>query len=140
MPDTPEPNTSMWRAAANRSPTRLRSDSEIVSEVDLRAVIMRSARSRNRRCSSRKSAVRAPMMAANQTPSVLRRLARGTRLGAPQPPLLLILDEPTNHLDIESLEAVEAGLRGFDGALLVVSHDAAFLDAIGVERRVELGG
>ena len=51
---------------------------------------------------------------------------------------LLILDEPTNHLDIESLEAVEAGLRGFDGALLVVSHDAAFLDAIGVERRLTL--
>ncbi|MGH6652707.1 MAG: ABC-F family ATP-binding cassette domain-containing protein [Sphingopyxis sp.] len=60
-------------------------------------------------------------------------------LGAPQPPLLLILDEPTNHLDIDSLEAVEAGLRGYDGALLVVSHDAAFLDAIGVARRVELG-
>ena len=59
-------------------------------------------------------------------------------LGAPQPPLLLILDEPTNHLDIESLEAVEAGLRGFDGALLVVSHDAAFLDAIGVERWLTL--
>ena len=61
-------------------------------------------------------------------------------LGAPKPPLLLILDEPTNHLDIDSLEAVEAGLRGYDGALLVVSHDAAFLDAIGVERRVALGG
>lgn len=59
-------------------------------------------------------------------------------LGAPRPPLLLILDEPTNHLDIDSLEAVEAGLRGYDGALLVVSHDAAFLDAIGVNRRVEL--
>lgn len=59
-------------------------------------------------------------------------------LGAPQPPLLLILDEPTNHLDIDSLEAVEAGLRGYDGALLVVSHDAAFLGAIGVERRVDL--
>lgn len=61
-------------------------------------------------------------------------------LGAPKPPLLLILDEPTNHLDIDSLEAVEAGLRGYDGALLVVSHDPAFLDAIGVERRVALGG
>ena len=61
-------------------------------------------------------------------------------LGAPKPPLLLILDEPTNYLDIDSLEAVEAGLRGYDGALLVVSHDPAFLDAIGVERRVALGG
>ncbi|WP_260580885.1 ABC-F family ATP-binding cassette domain-containing protein [Sphingopyxis sp. PET50] len=59
-------------------------------------------------------------------------------LGAPKPPLLLILDEPTNHLDIDSLEAVEAGLRGYDGALVVVSHDMAFLDAIGVGRWIEL--
>jgi ATPase subunit of ABC transporter with duplicated ATPase domains len=61
-------------------------------------------------------------------------------LGAPRPPLLLILDEPTNHLDIDSLEAVEAGLRGYDGALLVVSHDAPFLEAIDVVRRIALGG
>lgn len=55
---------------------------------------------------------------------------------APQP--LLILDEPTNHLDIDAIEAVEAGLRAYDGALLVVSHDAAFLEAIGITRRIEL--
>ena len=60
-------------------------------------------------------------------------------LGAPRPPQLLILDEPGNHLDIESLTAVETGLAAYDGALLVVSHDSAFLDAIGVERALELG-
>ena len=60
-------------------------------------------------------------------------------LGGPTPPSLLILDEPTNHLDIESIEAVEAGLRLYDGALLVVSHDEAFLQAIGVTRRLDLG-
>ena len=54
------------------------------------------------------------------------------------PPPLLILDEPTNHLDIGSIEAVEAGLRAYDGALLVVSHDEAFLEAIGINRRVAL--
>jgi ATPase subunit of ABC transporter with duplicated ATPase domains len=59
-------------------------------------------------------------------------------LGGPTPPSLLILDEPTNHLDIESIEAVEAGLRAYDGALLVVSHDEAFLQAIGVTRRLDL--
>jgi ATPase subunit of ABC transporter with duplicated ATPase domains len=59
-------------------------------------------------------------------------------LGAPQPPQLLILDEPGNHLDIESLTAVETGLAAYDGALLVVSHDTAFLEAIGIERTVEL--
>jgi len=57
-------------------------------------------------------------------------------LGGPAPPPLLILDEPTNHLDIEAIEAVEAGLRSYDGALLVVSHDEAFLQAIGIERRI----
>ena len=61
-------------------------------------------------------------------------------LGGKSLPPLLILDEPTNHLDIDSIEAVEAGLRAYDGALLVVSHDQAFLDAIGITRRVELGG
>lgn len=56
-----------------------------------------------------------------------------------EPPQLLILDEPTNHLDLDSIGAVEAALRGYDGALLVVSHDRDFLDAIGIEREVVLG-
>lgn len=56
-----------------------------------------------------------------------------------KPPQLLILDEPTNHLDLASIEAVEAALGGYDGALLVVSHDADFLDAVGVEHRIQLG-
>ncbi|OEC98601.1 MULTISPECIES: ABC-F family ATP-binding cassette domain-containing protein [unclassified Rhizobium] len=59
-------------------------------------------------------------------------------LGGTVPPSLLILDEPTNHLDIDSIAAVEAGLRAYDGALLVVSHDEVFLDNIGIERRLEL--
>jgi ATPase subunit of ABC transporter with duplicated ATPase domains len=59
-------------------------------------------------------------------------------LGGAAPPQLLILDEPTNHLDIASLEAVEAGLLAYDGALLVVSHDAAFLERSGITRRIEV--
>jgi len=59
-------------------------------------------------------------------------------LGGGRPPHLLILDEPTNHLDIESTEIVEAGLRAYDGALLVVSHDQRFLDEIAISRRLEL--
>lgn len=54
------------------------------------------------------------------------------------PPPLLILDEPTNHLDVDSIEAVEAGLRAYDGALVVVSHDETFLAAVGITRRLEL--
>jgi hypothetical protein len=49
-----------------------------------------------------------------------------------------ILDEPTNPLDLRSLEAVEAVLKAYDGALLVVSHDEMFLESIGVSRRAEL--
>jgi ATPase subunit of ABC transporter with duplicated ATPase domains len=59
-------------------------------------------------------------------------------LGGGRPPALLILDEPTNHLDIDSTETIEGGLRAYDGALLVVSHDRRFLDAIAIERRLEL--
>ncbi|QDU27741.1 putative ABC transporter ATP-binding protein YheS [Anatilimnocola aggregata] len=59
-------------------------------------------------------------------------------LGGPMPPPLLVLDEPTNHLDIDSIESVEAGLRDYDGALLVASHDETFLNAIGITRRVDL--
>lgn len=59
-------------------------------------------------------------------------------LGGGAPPPLLILDEPTNHLDIDAMAAVEAGLRAYDGALLVVSHDEAFLEAIGITRRLRL--
>lgn len=66
------------------------------------------------------------------------RAALACVLCATTPPQLLILDEPTNHLDLDSVRAVEAALAGYDGALLVVSHDEDFLEAIGVERRIAL--
>src|SRR5690606_1360698 len=59
-------------------------------------------------------------------------------LGGGRPPSLLVLDEPDNPLALVPLQAREAALLGYDGALLVVSHDLDFLQAIGLERYVEL--
>lgn len=53
-------------------------------------------------------------------------------------PKLLMLDEPTNHLDWDSVEALADGLRAYDGALLVASHDEAFLRTIGMTRNISL--
>ena len=55
------------------------------------------------------------------------------------PPQMLVLDEPTNHLDIAALEMLEAALANYDGALLLVSHDRRFLDAVGITRAITLG-
>ncbi len=55
-----------------------------------------------------------------------------------QEPTLLLLDEPTNHLDLDTIGWLEQYLSGFRGALLIVSHDRAFLDNVCTET-MELG-
>ncbi|HEY3318172.1 MAG TPA: ABC-F family ATP-binding cassette domain-containing protein [Coriobacteriia bacterium] len=45
-------------------------------------------------------------------------------------PDVLLLDEPTNHLDLESVRWLEGFLKGYEGAVLLVSHDRAFMDGI----------
>jgi ATPase subunit of ABC transporter with duplicated ATPase domains len=51
---------------------------------------------------------------------------------------VLVLDEPTNHLDLEAIEQLEAALDGFDGTVLLVTHDRAFLEAVHVTRTADL--
>ncbi len=52
-------------------------------------------------------------------------------------PDLLLLDEPTNHLDIESIQWIEELLSDYQGALVLISHDRAFLDSV-TNRTIEI--
>ena len=52
-------------------------------------------------------------------------------------PDIFLLDEPTNHLDIESIQWLEDFLKNYKGAIILVSHDKAFLDAV-CERTIEI--
>lgn len=54
-----------------------------------------------------------------------------------QMPDAVLLDEPTNHLDIESIQWLENFLAGYPGAVVMVSHDRAFLDAV-TNRTIEI--
>ncbi len=50
----------------------------------------------------------------------------------------VVLDEPTNHLDLPAIEQLEQALAGFDGTLIIVSHDRRLLDSLTITRRIEL--
>ena len=53
-------------------------------------------------------------------------------------PRLLMLDEPTNNLDLSALAALTQALAGYEGALVIASHDVPFLNDLGVTRWLEL--
>ena len=51
----------------------------------------------------------------------------------------LVLDEPTNHLDLPAIEQLESALGAYDGTLLLVTHDRRLLEAVALDRTIELG-
>ena len=59
-------------------------------------------------------------------------------LHATPAPQLLVLDEPTNNLDLDAVRELESALRAYRGALVVVSHDDAFVDHLSPTRRLML--
>jgi ATPase subunit of ABC transporter with duplicated ATPase domains len=75
---------------------------------------------------------------------IVKNLSGGERLRAllacvlmsKNPPQLMILDEPTNHLDLNSIENIESALKNYQGAMIVISHDAKFLDNIKIGRKI----
>src|SRR5690606_27022174 len=66
------------------------------------------------------------------------RVSLARLLLADPPAQLLVLDEPTNNLDLDSIDQLVDALRSYRGALLVVSHDDAFLGRLGLDAIWEL--
>jgi ATPase subunit of ABC transporter with duplicated ATPase domains len=66
------------------------------------------------------------------SPGETRKLLLG--LGMLNAPQVIVMDEPTNHLDIVSIEALQKALSDCPCALLLVSHDAALVEALDMQR------
>jgi ATPase subunit of ABC transporter with duplicated ATPase domains len=56
-----------------------------------------------------------------------------------QQPSILIMDEPTNHINFRHLPALAKAVRNFQGAVLIVSHDSHFIEAVGVDSTIDMG-
>ena len=54
------------------------------------------------------------------------------------PPNFLVLDEPTNHLDLSAIEELEQALEGYEGTIILVTHDRRLLEAVDMTRVFEV--
>ncbi|MBN3789927.1 ATP-binding cassette domain-containing protein [Burkholderia sp. Ac-20353] len=105
-------------------------DRSIVEQLGLLDTPLAEGELRSRLALLQLDATRATQPVAQLSGGERLKAALASALWRGTPAQLLLLDEPTNHLDLESVQAVEAALAGFPGALVVASHDTAFLAAL----------
>ncbi|MGA9700969.1 ATP-binding cassette domain-containing protein [Pseudomonas sp.] len=102
----------------------------IIDQLDLLDTPLAEAELRTRLALLQLDATRVTQPAGQLSGGERLKAAMAIALWREIPAQLLLLDEPTNHLDLESVLAFEQALQGFSGAMLVVSHDPAFVQAI----------
>ncbi|MGY2397948.1 ABC-F family ATP-binding cassette domain-containing protein [Pseudomonas sp. SDO5271_S396] len=102
----------------------------IVEQLNLLDTPLAEAELRTRLALLQLDALRVTQPAGQLSGGERLKAAMAIALWRETPAQLLLLDEPTNHLDLESVIAFEQALQGFTGAMLVVSHDEAFIQAI----------
>ncbi|RMT91883.1 hypothetical protein ALP39_00174 [Pseudomonas marginalis pv. marginalis] len=102
----------------------------IIEQLNLLGTPLTEAELRTRLALLQLDAVRVIQPVAQLSGGERLKAAMAIALWRHVPAQLLLLDEPSNHLDLESVAAFEQALQGFGGAMVVVSHDAAFVQAI----------
>ncbi len=80
----------------------------------------------------------AKKLVGNLSGGELLKATLGTVINKTNQPELLILDEPTNNLDIKSIEILEDALNQYTGAILIVSHDMAFIENLNIDRILKI--
>lgn len=102
----------------------------IVEQLNLLDTPLAEAELRTRLALLQLDALRVTQPAGQLSGGERLKAAMAVALWRQTPAQLLLLDEPTNHLDLESVIAFEHALQGFTGAMMLVSHDEAFIRAV----------
>ena len=91
---------------------------------------MRGSELRTRLAQLRLDATRVSIAMGSLSAGERLKAALACALWRGEPARLLLLDEPTNHLDLDTTLVLQAALQGFEGAMVVASHDEEFIEAI----------
>jgi ATPase subunit of ABC transporter with duplicated ATPase domains len=108
----------------------LRDERSIVEQLNLLDTPLAEGELRTRLALLQLDALRVTQPTGQLSGGERLKAAMAVTLWRDSPAQLLLLDEPTNHLDLESVLAFEQALREFTGAIVAVSHDEAFIQAI----------